>query len=212
MPIVIESVSLEKFLSWLDSQTSDFPISRQHVFMCSIATSKWIHRISFRGQYASYKRVLIVSQKGVLHPIRGKSQERAYSSSHIKLDKTKNIEAALDALKMMYNGLKDSDPLKTYLKNNCLYLLSLPGEKLISDKDIASHYSNYQVNSGNQEGHPVSYKGQSGLYVFESLSTGFKYIGSAVCLYKRFQSHLFDSVRPERGGDKLFYLSVRESG
>jgi len=34
MPIVIESVSLEKFLSWLDAQASLVLLSRQHVSLC----------------------------------------------------------------------------------------------------------------------------------------------------------------------------------
>lgn len=38
MPIVIESVSLEKFLTWLDSQSSDFPTGRQHVSLLSMVT------------------------------------------------------------------------------------------------------------------------------------------------------------------------------
>jgi len=36
MPIVIESVSLEKFLSWLDAQSSSLAPSRQHVSLLCI--------------------------------------------------------------------------------------------------------------------------------------------------------------------------------
>jgi len=53
MPIVIESVSLEKFLSWLDAQASLFLLSRQHVS-------------SFKRAYSTNSRTLTLS---TLHPL-----------------------------------------------------------------------------------------------------------------------------------------------
>ncbi|GAA4798453.1 hypothetical protein GCM10023329_58550 [Streptomyces sanyensis] len=38
----------------------------------------------------------------------------------------------------------------------------------------------------------------------------FLYIGSAVCLYTRYNSHKVNSTRPERGGDNVLYLAVRK--
>lgn len=48
----------------------------------------------------------------------------------------------------MYNSLPDSDPVKLYLKNNCLPLLSLPGTTgLIAHKDkfLSTDFPNYRV-------------------------------------------------------------------
>lgn len=45
--------------------------------------------------------------------------------SYIKWNETPNIRDASKALKAMYDSLLDSNPLKFYIKNNCMHLLSL---------------------------------------------------------------------------------------
>lgn len=193
MPIVIQSVSIEKFLTWLDDQTA----------LCLLLSSARFSRGSL-----SKNRVYTTVNLTPGLPL--KKSEKA----HIKWNNTKNIIDASKALKTMYDSLLDSDPLKLYIKNNCMHLLSLSGTTglIPHDKLITTGYDNYLINSNEKIGHPSLYDGKSGIYVFECMNTGFQYIGSAICLNTRFKAHMVNSVRPERGGNNTLYLSAREFG
>jgi hypothetical protein len=63
---------------------------------------------------------------------------------------------ASKALKKMYDSLPDSNPLKLYIKNNCLHSLSLSGTTgiIAKDKLTATDYDNYHINSNDKAGHP----------------------------------------------------------
>ena len=113
----------------------------------------------------------------------------------------------------MYESLLDTDPVKSYIENFCLNLLSLSGTtgKLASDK-ATSDYEYYSVKSNNKTNRASNYKGKSGLYVFECLDTGFQYIGSTSCLYTRYKAHMINSTRIERGGNNAFYQAARKFG
>jgi hypothetical protein len=144
------------------------------------------------------------------------SQRRGKTnSSEIKWDETKNIKDGSRVLRTMYESLPDSDPVKSYLKNNCLHLLSMTGTTGIvahKDKLASIEYMSYMVDSKDKKAHPSMYSGKSGCYMFECLDTGFQYIGSAICLYTRYKAHKVNSIRPDRGGNNTFYLLVRELG
>lgn len=60
----------------------------------------------------------------------------------------------------MYESLPDSDPIKSYLKNNCLHLLSMTGTTGIvahKDKLVSYEYISYKVNSEDKKAHPSLY-------------------------------------------------------
>ena len=137
-----------------------------------------------------------------------------FDNKLIKLNITKNIRNASKTLENMYENLKDSDPLKLYLKNNCLHLLTLSGSIGIfaTNQPIITGYDNYFIKSNDKKNHPNIFNGKSGVYLIECIETGFQYIGSAVCLNTRFKSHLVNSIRPSRGGNSALYLAVRELG
>ena len=63
-----------------------------------------------------------------------------------------------------------------------------------------------------KKGHPSLYKGKAGCYIFLNLINNQYYIGSAICLNSRYKNHKVNSVRPDRGGDNVLYLAVRELG
>jgi hypothetical protein len=79
--------------------------------------------------------------------------------SVIELKETQNIKDASKALKKMYDSLPDSSPLKLYIKNNCLHLLSLPDTTGIIAKDnLKVAGSNcYRINSTDKSRHPSKY-------------------------------------------------------
>lgn len=116
----------------------------------------------------------------------------------------------------MYDSLLDSNPLKFYIKNNCMHLLSMSETTgiIAHDKLITTDYDNYCINSNDKTGHPSMYNGKSGVYVFECIETGFQYIGSAICLNTRFKSHMVNSVSSSarRGeGEIIHYIFQLES-
>lgn len=134
-------------------------------------------------------------------------------SKYIQWNKTKNVVDGSRILKKMYESLLDTDPVKSYIENFCLNLLSLSGTtgKLAFDK-ATSDYEYYSVKSNNKTNRASNYKGKSGLYVFECLDTGFQYIGSTSCLYTRYKAHMINSTRIERGGNNAFYQAARKFG
>lgn len=113
----------------------------------------------------------------------------------------------------MYESLLDTDPVKLYIKNNCDHLLSLEFsiDVFTSDK-ILTEYKDYYVKSSDRKNHPSTYTNKSGVYIFTCIDTGFQYVGSAICLNKRFKSHLINSVRVERGGNNPLYSAVQKLG
>lgn len=133
------------------------------------------------------------------------------SKNNQHLYNTRNIQDASQVLIKMYESLSDSNPVKLYLKNNGLHLLSLE-EGIINEETFQSNFENYRVDSVDKQGHPSLYKGKSGCYAFVCLDTGFHYVGSAVCFHTRYKAHKVNSVRPKRGGDNDLYLSVRKLG
>lgn len=113
----------------------------------------------------------------------------------------------------MYNSLDSNSPLKEFLRNNCLHLLDLKfSDTTVLTGTSASTLSSYSVQSTNKEGHPSKYFGAAGVYVFECISTGAQYVGSAIGLYNRYSAHITNSGRPDRGGNSSFYQYVRQSG
>lgn len=152
---------------------------------------------------------LALDNSSPLPPCKGGKEEE------IKWDETQNIKDGIQVLRTMYESLPDSDSVKTYLKNNCFHLLSITGTTGIvahKDKFVSTEYTSYKVNSKDKKAHPSLYSSKSGCYMFECLDTGSQYIGSAICLYTRYKAHMVNSIRPERGGNNAFYLSVRELG
>ena len=87
-------------------------------------------------------------------------------SKYIQWNKTKNVVDGSRILKKMYESLLDTDPVKSYIENFCLNLLSLSGTtgKLASDK-ATSDYEYYSVKSNNKTNRASNYKGESGVVV-----------------------------------------------
>lgn len=109
MPIVIQSVSIEKFLTWLDEQ-----ITAQFLFLLSPA--RFCFSRSSRGSRGSRGSFGYLSKRVYttlnLNP-EGLSLKNS-PKSIFKWTKTKNIRDASKALKTMFDSLLDSDPLKLY--------------------------------------------------------------------------------------------------
>ncbi|GAA4798460.1 hypothetical protein GCM10023329_58560 [Streptomyces sanyensis] len=71
----------------------------------------------------------------------------------------------------MYNSLSEPDPLKIYIQNNCLHLISL--QRFMSKAvNLQKGLQEYRVDSSGKQGHPSLYKGKAGCYVLLCLSTG----------------------------------------
>ncbi len=88
--------------------------------------------------------------------------------------------------------------------NNALHYIHNQGDK----GSNTNHTSSEKI----KKGHPSLYKGKAGCYIFLNLINNQYYIGSAICLNSRYKNHKVNSVRPDRGGDNVLYLAVRELG
>ena len=115
---------------------------------------------------------------------------------------------------------------------------NLPGDFLDYEVERVSCAKRYATDKGSntkhtssekiKKGHPSLYKffdryrhisikkaaelGKAGCYIFLNLINNQYYIGSAICLNSRYKNHKVNSVRPDRGGDNVLYLAVRELG
>jgi hypothetical protein len=70
------------------------------------------------------------------------------SKNNLRLDKTKNILDASKTLKNMYESLSDTDPIKLYIKNNCLHLLdSLEITDILAIDNMTTDFDYYLVKS-----------------------------------------------------------------
>jgi hypothetical protein len=113
----------------------------------------------------------------------------------------------------MYSSLDDGSPLKEFLRTNCSHLLKLDfKDSAILIGTSASPVTRHPVKGPKGEGHPSNYILHAGVYVFESVSTGAQYIGSAISLQTRYLAHMTNSTRPNRGGNSHFYTSVHRLG